>query len=117
MRRLLIILLVMIAALPSLVALELPAAPDGFAWHEAPEIKGAFLVPAGWHVFTEQAKGTLAYFVTEESFAPPDYFKTGVTINVFLGNKSAPANVQAMIAAEAKKYAVPVEAGQFGPFK
>ena len=64
-------------------AIDLPAPPPGFAWQEIPELKAAFLKPNGWFFKREEQKGTLAYFITQESIEQTGRFRTGLTVNVF----------------------------------
>jgi hypothetical protein len=97
-------------------ALDLPEPPDGFSWRAVPAIHGAFLVPSGWHFREEKAQGTLAYFITEEEIAPPAKFAVGATINVFLGNQSAPEQIEEHLRAQAEHYSVELVPGAFGPF-
>ena len=61
------ILLSLIFVAPA-YAMNLPAAPSGFAWREVPEIKAAFLVPSGWQFRRHTQVSTLALFVTPEGF-------------------------------------------------
>lgn len=117
MRRTMATVLLALSSVLVIFALDLPPAPDGFSWREAAEIKGALLVPSGWKFSTEKAKGTLVYYVTEQPIKPSEKFLTGVTMNVFLGNRSAPAQIRDTIVAEAKQYSVQVGVGEFGPFK
>jgi predicted nucleotidyltransferase len=62
---------------------ELPAAPEGFSWQKLDEIRGAALLPKGWHFKKEQKKGTLAYFITREDIDKVGEYETGLTIQVF----------------------------------
>ncbi|MDH3442043.1 MAG: DUF4124 domain-containing protein [Gammaproteobacteria bacterium] len=62
--------------------LSLPDAPAGFSWHQAREIKGAFLRPDGWHLDTRHDDDDYAYFISREPNTEPDGFDTGLTINV-----------------------------------
>ena len=80
-------------------------------------MKGAFLVPEGWHVRRQEAKGTIAYFVTEQPFEPPEMYLVGASIEIFLSNPSAPRQAYALLAEEAKLYSVELQTGGFGPFK
>src|ERR1700752_3703439 len=92
MAKLTFLLSLLIAA--AAFAIELPKAPQGFGWHEVPAIHAAFLVPQGWH-FREQRDGdTLAIFITQEAFTPPEKFEVGVTINVFRNDQNAPDRVK-----------------------
>jgi hypothetical protein len=116
MRRVSMCAIVVLAIVPVLAGIDLPDPPQGFSWRKVPEIKGAFLVPDGWHVSSERAKGTLAYFITEQPFTPPDEFLVGVTINVFLGNPDAPAQIQEVVLAHVEQYKVQFGKGKFGPF-
>jgi hypothetical protein len=54
-------------SLKLLPALELPTAPEGFSWQKLKEIKGAVLMPNGWHFKQEGGSPTLAYFVSREN--------------------------------------------------
>ena len=73
-------------------------------------------MPNGWHVLAERDKGTLAYFITEQPFTPPDKFLVGASINAFLGDPSAPAQIQRIVLAQVEHYRVDFGKGSFGPF-
>lgn len=74
---------------------DLPSAPNGFSWKRIEKIKGAFLIPNGWH-FKEEAKGnTLAYFFAEEDIDKKGQFETGLTVNVLRNLQSVVASEQA----------------------
>ena len=62
--------------------LQLPEAAAGFSWQQAPEIKGAFLRPNGWHFDTRHEGGDYAYFISLELNVEPNGFDTGLTVNV-----------------------------------
>ena len=101
-------------------AMNLPAAPSGFAWREVPEIKAAFLVPNGWQFRRHTQGGTLALFVTPEGFDKDGRFSTGLTVNVMRNAKpgTAAEYADAFIARlAANKRTAEVWARQFGPFK
>jgi len=70
-------------------AIDLPTPPEGFSWQEIPELKAAFLKPAGWHFKREEQKGTLAYFITKENIEKTGEFQTGLTVNVFKNRKKS----------------------------
>lgn len=79
----LVLILPLLALASAALSLDLPAPPRGYAWQECPEIKGALLVPDGWHFRRLEAEeGKLAYFVTREPFEPPKPFVVGLTFNV-----------------------------------
>lgn len=75
------------------IDLNLPAPPAGFTWQRAPEIKGVFLKPEGWHFDTQIKGDTHAYFISREPNMPPDGFDTGLTINV---NRDVPTKTGMM---------------------
>lgn len=77
----------------------LPPAPEGFAWQVLPEVKGACLLPAGWHFRSEVKNGTHAYFLSVENIAEVGSFQTGMTINVV-------ANVDKRTGKTAHQYAL-----------
>ena len=110
-----------IAVAPSAPPMDLPKAPSGFAWKELPEIKAAFLVPAGWH-FKREAKGnTLAYFITREKIDELGHFETGLTVNVFRRFSGGPAVSYARtfisgLAAKHSTEAIPLQTGPFEGF-
>lgn len=56
----------------------------GFSWWKIPALKGALLVPNGWHK-KETIKGlTLGYFVTKKKISDQNMeFDIGLTLNVF----------------------------------
>ncbi len=64
------------------LALDLPAPPRGYSWQECPDVKGALLVPDGWHFRRLEAEGKVAYFITPEPFEPSRPFDVGLTFNV-----------------------------------
>ena len=79
-----VVLIVLMLALASAAfPLDLPAPPRGYAWQECPDVKGALLVPDGWHFRRLEAEeGKLAYFITRKPFEPPKPFDVGLTFNV-----------------------------------
>lgn len=102
----------------TLHAIDLPKAPSGFTWQEVPELKAAFLKPAGWFFKQESSKGTLAYFITQEDLAKNGEFTTGLTINVFrLKNDSAVEHGKAMIDQMAAQHHVKTWNSAIGPFQ
>jgi hypothetical protein len=116
MRQFGLVLLILMTALSTHLAMDLPAPPDGFKWQEVKAIEGAVLVPDGWHFRAETAKGKLAYFITEEDFTPPEKYRVGASLNVFLGNPDAPAQIEQYLGAQAKEHGVELAPGKFGPF-
>ena len=75
----------MLALASAALPLDLPAPPRGYAWQKCPDVKGALLVPEGWHFRRLEAEdGKLAYFITREPFVPPTPFDVGLTFNVVL---------------------------------
>ena len=91
------LLLVPLFAVSAAFAIELPNAPPDYSWHQVPAIKGAFLVPSGWHVREESSGSTLAIFITAKPFEPPQQFETGLSVNVFRDTPSAPAQLKQML--------------------
>ncbi|QQL45422.1 type IV pilus assembly protein FimV [Sulfuriroseicoccus oceanibius] len=67
--------------------LELPEHP-GFSWWRIPELKGAILVPEGWHTKAHPSDESLAYFITKSEIDDDNpSFDTGLSLNVFLKAK------------------------------
>jgi hypothetical protein len=62
---------------------ELPTPPSGCSWKKLEDIKGAALIPNGWHFKKEKSKGILAYFITQEDIDKKGRYETGLTIQVF----------------------------------
>ena len=118
MKQLPVILLLILAVgtSTSIYAQEFPDPPAGFSWQEAPDVNGAFLVPEGWSFRTEKDKGTIAYFITAQAFAPPAKYETGVNINAFLDSPNASNQVESIIRAYAERYSTELTHGSFGPF-
>ncbi|MEM1181832.1 MAG: hypothetical protein AAGM22_26035 [Acidobacteriota bacterium] len=69
---------------PAALALDLPAPPAGYTWQECPDIKGALLVPAGWHFkrLEDVEKVKLSYFITPMKWEPPQQITHGMTFNI-----------------------------------
>lgn len=59
-----------------------PEAPPGFRWQELKEVRGAVLIPDGWHFQKTETKDALVFQVTKESLKETSKFLTGLTINV-----------------------------------
>src|SRR5437879_3854759 len=116
MRRFIVGLVFVLTAPAIYLAIDLPRPPEGFKWREVGAIKGAFLVPHGWHFRAEESKGTLAFFITEDDFTPPEMYRVGVSINVFLGDPAAPSQIEEHLRAQAEESQVEVTPGKFGPF-
>ncbi len=95
--RVLAFLSVPLLAVSTAIAIDLPKAPADYSWHQVPEIKGAFLVPSGWHVREELDGKTLAIFITEKPFEPPEQFETGMSVNVFRDTPSAPSQLKQIL--------------------
>lgn len=92
-----------------LPALELPASPEGFSWRKLKEIKGAVLMPNGWHFKQMGGRPTLAYFVSLENIDKEGRYETGFTIQAMRPPQpqSGEELAKAMIAgAESKKQLV-----------
>ena len=118
MRTLKLICLLALILAPTVFAIDLPPAPDGFSWQEIPEIKAAFLKPSGWYFKEEKQHDTLAYFITKENIDQNGEFQTGLTINVFrqLKKSSAVEQGRSMIDNMAAKYHADKWSQQVGPF-
>lgn len=73
----------------SVVAQGLPE-QEGFTWWKIPALKGAMLVPDGWHT-KEQARGaTEGFYISKsEITASEPTFQVGLTLNVFKRFKAA----------------------------
>lgn len=106
----------MIVLATRVLASDLPDPPDGYSWNKVEAINASFLVPDGWHLFQERDGKTLAIFITKEVFKPPQQYETGVSINVFLNNPSAPEQVKQLFDRMAETYSAKLEMGSFGPF-
>lgn len=83
-------------------ALSLPEAPAGFSWLRLPEIKGAFLKPAGWYYETDHKGNDLEYHISREPNTPPNGFDTGLTVSIETNvparkGKSPSAHAQAFV--------------------
>ena len=74
----LVILLISFSA----IATELPPPPSGYSWVSCNEIKGAFLMPQGWHFKKGSQGDTLGYFITKENIDEKGEFFTGLSVNV-----------------------------------
>ena len=73
----------------SVVAQDLPR-QEGFTWWKIPTLKGAMLVPDGWHT-KEQAKGaTDGFYISKSEITVNEpTFQIGLTLNVFKRFKAA----------------------------
>ena len=81
MKNSLYILLLTVTSLLS--AIDLPDR-EGFSWWEIESIKGAILVPDGWHTRSVRQNDALGFFVTKESTKTEEgTFQTGLSLNVF----------------------------------
>lgn len=92
-------------------AADLPQPPAGYTWKQVPEIKGVFLIPAGWHYFQERQGNTFALFITKERIVDSGEFETGMSINAFLNTRSAPRHVKRMVESTAAKYGTKISVG------
>lgn len=118
MKKVLLFVLFAAFAAQAVHAIELPKAPSGFTWQEAPELKAAFLKPDGWFFKRENSKGTLAYFITKEDLAKNGEFATGLTINVFhFKQDSAVERGKALIDQMAAQHNVKTWSRAVGPFQ
>jgi len=55
----------------------------GYSWWKIEKLKGAILVPDGWHKKTVDEKGRLGYFITKEKIeGKQSNFETGLSLNV-----------------------------------
>jgi hypothetical protein len=112
--------LALVLLVQTILAINLPPAPAGFAWQEIPELKAAFLKPTGWYFKREANKGTLAYFITKEDIDKTGEFQTGLTVNVFqkLKTQSAVERAQSLIEQiVAERHGGKKWNRDFGPFK
>lgn len=83
-------------------ALRLPEAPAGYSWLRLPEIKGAFLKPAGWYYETDHKGNDFEYHISREPNTPPNGFDTGLTVSIETNvparkGKSPSAHAQAFV--------------------
>lgn len=68
--------------------IELPE-KEGYTWWEIGELKGAFLVPDGWHTKSIVRQDTLGYYITKEKIVGESgTFETGLSLNVFKSFKT-----------------------------
>lgn len=111
-----VILVILLAFVSINLAEDLPTPPEGFSWREITEIHGFFLIPDGWYFRAEEAGGHLAFFITEEEIKPPENYLTGISINVYLDDPSAPGKLERHINEKAELYSVELITGGFGPF-
>src|SRR5689334_9576423 len=118
MKRFALLSLIMLLFVATLSALDLPAPPPGFTWQEIPELKAALLKPNGWFYLREEAKGTLAYFITKEKIEKNGQFQTGLTVNVFhLKKDSAVERGKNMIQQLANSHQAKGWERSVGPFR
>ena len=77
--------IIAISLLMTLTAFSQSLPPQfGFTWWKIPALKGALLVPNGWHKKETIKDGALAYFVTKTKIIDKkNGFKVGLTLNVF----------------------------------
>ena len=78
-------MVVVLALLPGVTAaleLDLPTPPAGYTWQECPSMKGAVLVPGGWHFTGHESEGTTSYFITRKAYQPATALGTALTIDV-----------------------------------
>jgi len=75
-------ILVVLLTACNAIATELPPPPEGYSWVHCDEIKGAFLMPIGWHFKKHKQGDKLGYFITEENIATKGEFLTGLSVNV-----------------------------------
>ena len=78
------LLLLTLLYVPATSALDLPAPPAGYAWQECADIKGALLVPDGWHFkrLEDEKSGKLSYTITPTPWEPPQQITHGLTFNI-----------------------------------
>jgi len=79
---------------------NLPPAPPGFSWKQFEKTKALLLVPEGWFVKEQSAKGTDAIFITKENIDEDGRYSTGLSVNVVqkLKDKKAVEVAQSHIA-------------------
>ena len=84
LRLLLSVLLLTLLYVPATSALDLPAPPAGYGWQECADIKGALLVPDGWHFkrLEDEKSGKLSYTITPKPWQPPQQITHGLTFNI-----------------------------------
>ncbi len=100
----------------TLNAAEVPSPPEGYTWKHVDEIKAAFLLPTGWHYLKEEKGNTLAIFLSKEKINEGSIFDTGVSINVFRENPSAPRQLKEIIEGLAQKNGSTVSETYIDPF-
>ncbi|MGJ8650473.1 MAG: hypothetical protein ACSHX4_08945 [Opitutaceae bacterium] len=82
MNRIIASILLLILPL-ALGAMDLPK-KEGFTWWEIEPLKGAFLVPDGWHKKSVSRPDTMGFFITKEKIVGDrGSFETGLSLNVF----------------------------------
>lgn len=96
---------------------DLPKPPAGYKWQEVATIKAAVLVPTAWHFRSAPDKGKFTVFVTEDEFTPAKGFKIGVSINAYVGNPNAPAQLEKYLKSQADPRHVELKPGMSGPFQ
>ncbi|HTO05550.1 MAG TPA: hypothetical protein VMR86_00695, partial [Myxococcota bacterium] len=94
---------------------KLPPPPAGYTWREINELHAAVLVPTGWFFKSERGEGVFAAFVTKEEIGTSGY-ETGVSINAYVGNSTAPGKLGMMLREMAAKNSAKVTSGQQGVF-
>jgi hypothetical protein len=91
---------------------ELPQPPSGFTWKNIKEIQAFFLLPDNWHYKEEQNDKTFAIFLSKEKIMGNNQFDTGMTINVFRNQASAPKQLVNMIKAVSKHHKSEITTGE-----
>ena len=54
------------------LATDLPPAPDGFSWQQLDAIRGALLMPNGWHFLVRTNHGETNYYLSEDDLSGRD---------------------------------------------
>lgn len=118
MKRAVLLTIIAMLFVQTLGAIDLPKAPAGYTWQEIPEMKAAFLKPDGWYFKREEAKGTLAFFITKENLAKTGQFDAGLTVNVFhFHQDSAIEHGKALMDQIASSKHAKIWSRQAGPFQ
>ena len=97
-------------------ATDVSSPPEGYTWMYIDEINANFLLPNDWYYLKEKQGKTLAIFLSKEKISEGNIFDTGVSINVFRGNPSAPRQLKEMIDGLAQKFGATVLETFIDPF-
>lgn len=97
-------------------AVELPPAPDGFAWRRVEGLQASFLVPEGWHFRSTHEGHSAEILITEKEVSESGTYDTGVSVEVFLEDPNAPLKLRRVMDEAASRHEAEVAASTTGPF-